>query len=297
MDPVIEAVSKVTVPLVLQRKGSSNKITCLTAYDYPTARLVDEAGIDMILVGDSLAQVVLGYPSTLPVTVDEMLHHLRAVRRAVRRALLIADLPYGSYHVNDKQAVAAGIRYLKEGGAEAVKIEGGRRRAGLVRRLVEAQIPVMAHVGLTPQSIHTFGGHRVQGKTADSAADIMADAQAVEEAGAFALVLEGIPRELAARITQQVNIPTIGIGAGPECDGQVLVFHDLIGLSFQAKPKFVRCYANVADLVRGALQDFRNDVREGRYPADSESYHWPASVRQQFEKDRMEDLIAILPCK
>jgi 3-methyl-2-oxobutanoate hydroxymethyltransferase len=297
MDPVIEAVSKITVPFVLQRKGSSEKVTCLTAYDYPTARLVDEAGIDVILVGDSLAQVVLGYESTLPVTVDEILHHLRAVRRAVRRALLVADLPYGSYHVNDEQAVAAGIRYLKEGGAEAVKIEGGRQRAGVVRRLVEAQIPVVAHLGLTPQSIHPFGGYQVQGKTASSAADILADAQAVEDAGAFAVVLEGIPRELAARITRRLTIPTIGIGAGPDCDGQVLVLHDVVGLSFQAHPKFVRCYANVADLMRRALQDFRNDVREGRFPADSESYHWPASVRQQFEREPMDDLIPTLPCK
>jgi 3-methyl-2-oxobutanoate hydroxymethyltransferase len=297
MDPVVEAVSKITVPLVLQRKGSPDKITCLTAYDYPTALLVDEAGIDMVLVGDSLAQVVLGYESTLPVTVDEILYHLRAVRRAVRRALLIADLPYGSYHVSDEQALAVAIRYLKEGGAEAVKIEGGKQRAGLIRRFVDAQIPVVAHLGLTPQSIHTFGGHRVQGKTVDSAADIIADAQAVEDAGAFAVVLEGIPRELAARITQRLEIPTIGIGAGPDCDGQILVFHDVVGLSLQSRPKFVRSYANVADIVRGALQDFRNDVRDGRYPADSESYHWPASVRKQIEQDRMEDLIATVPCK
>jgi len=297
MDPVIEAVSKITVPVVRQRKGRPEKITCLTAYDYPTARLVDEAGIDVILVGDSLAQVVLGYESTLPVTVDEILHHLRAVRRAVRRSLLVADLPYGSYHVNDEQAVAVGVRYLKEGGAEAVKIEGGKQRAGLVRRMVEAQIPVMAHVGLTPQSVHPFGGHRVQGKTVNSAADILAGAQAVEDAGAFAVVLEGIPRELAARITRCLTIPTIGIGAGPDCDGQVLVLHDLIGLSFQTRPKFVRSYVNVADLVRGALQDFRDDVREGRYPADSESYHWPASVREQFERDRTDDLVPTLPCR
>jgi 3-methyl-2-oxobutanoate hydroxymethyltransferase len=297
MDPLIEAVSKVTVPLVLQRKPGGEKITCLTAYDYPTARLVDEAGIDMILVGDTLAEVILGCESTLPITVEEILHHLRAVRRAVRRALLIADLPYGSYHVNDEQAVAASVRYLKEGGAEAVKLEGGRQRAALIRRLVEAQIPVVGHVGLTPQSIHAFGGHRVQGKTPESAAGILADAQAVEDAGAFAVVLEGIPRELARRITQRLAIPTIGIGAGPDCDGQVLVLHDLVGLSFRSRPKFVRPYANVTDLMRGALQDFRSDVREGRYPADSESYHWPASVRERFEKGGVEDLVESLPCK
>jgi 3-methyl-2-oxobutanoate hydroxymethyltransferase len=297
MDPLSEAVSKVTVPLVLQQKRSGEKITCLTAYDYPTARLVDEAGMDVILVGDTLAEVVLGYESTLPLTVEEMLHHLRAVRRAVRRALLIADLPYGSYHLNDEQAVATSIRYVKEGGAEAVKLEGGRERAALIRRLVDAQIPVMGHVGLTPQSIHAFGGYRVQGKTAESAADVLAGAQAVQEAGAFAVVLEGIPRELARMITQRLEIPTIGIGAGPDCDGQVLVLHDLIGLSFRSRPKFVRPYGNVADFLRAAFQAFRNDVREGSYPADLESYHWPTSVREHFEKEGMEDWIASLPCR
>ena len=186
----------------------------------------------MILVGDSLAQAVLGYDSTVPVTADEMLHHLRAVRRGVRRALLIADLPYGSYHVSNEQAVATAIRFLKEGGAEAVKIEGGRKRARLVRRLLEAQIPVMGHIGLTPQSVHAIGGYRVQGRTLDSATELLADAEALEEAGAFALVLEGIPRELAAIVTRRLRIPTIGIGAGPDCDGQVLVFHDLVGLSY-----------------------------------------------------------------
>lgn len=294
MDPLSEAVSKVTAPLILQQKGRPEKITCLTAYDYPTARLIDEAGMDMILVGDSLAEVVLGYESTLPVTVEEMLHHVRAVRRAVRRALLIADLPYGSYHANDEQAVLTSIRYVKEGGAEAVKLEGGRQRAALIRRLVEAQIPVIGHVGLTPQSMNAFGGYRVQGKTAQSAAEILADAHAVERAGAFAVVLEGIPRELARLVTERLKIPTIGIGAGPDCDGQVLVLHDLIGLSFTAKPKFVRPYCNVAELLRGAFQEFQNDVREGRYPADSEAYHWSASVRERFEG--REDSIVSLPC-
>ena len=297
MDPLVEAVSKITVPLVLERKPRGEKITCLTAYDYPTARLVDEAGIDLILVGDTLAEVVLGCESTLPVTVNEMLHHLRAVRRGVRRGLLIADLPYGSYHVNDEQAVIASIRYVKEGGAEAVKLEGGRQRAVLIRRLVEAQVPVIGHVGLTPQSLHALGGHRVQGKTEESATDIVADAEAVEDAGAFAVVLEGIPRELAKRITQRLRIPTIGIGAGPDCDGQVLVLHDLIGLSFRRPPKFVRPYANVGDLIRGAIRDFCSDVRDGRYPADSESYHWPVSLRERFEQRHAEGLIPTLPCK
>jgi 3-methyl-2-oxobutanoate hydroxymethyltransferase len=286
MDPKPEAVSKMTVPLILERKLRGEKITCLTAYDYPTARLVDEAGIDMILVGDSLAEVVLGYDSTLPVTVDEMLHHLRAVRRAVRGALLVVDLPYGSYHLGEEQALETSIRFVKEGGAEAVKLEGGKKRALSIRRLVEAEIPVMGHVGLTPQSVHSFGGRRVQGRTLDSASALLADAQAVEDAGAFALVLEGMPRELAALITRRLRIPTIGIGAGPECDGQVLVIHDLLGLSFPPQPKFVRPYASLREVTVDALTRYRDDVLAGRYPDDRESYHWPASLRGQFEKVR-----------
>ncbi len=285
MDPHYEAVSKITVPLILDRKLRGEKITCLTAYDYPTARLVDEAGIDMILVGDSLAQVVLGYDSTIPVTLEEMLHHLRAVRRATRRALLIVDLPYGTYHVGEEETLRASIRCLKEGGAEAVKIEGGKKRAALIRRLVEAEIPVMGHIGLTPQSVHSFGGYRVQGRTLESALELLADAQAVEDAGAFALVLEGIPRELATLITGRLRIPTVGIGAGPDCDGQVLVVHDLLGLSFSPRAKFVRSYADLAAVLRDAFARFRDDVLAGRYPADAESYHWSASLREQFEKE------------
>ena len=287
MDLNSEAVSKITVPHILDRKLRSEKITCLTAYDYPTARLVDDAGIDIILVGDSLAQVVLGYDSTLPVTVDEMLHHLRAARRATRRALLVVDLPYGAYHLGETEALRASVRFVKEGGAEAVKLEGGRKRSAIIRRLVEAEIPVMGHIGLTPQSVHAMGGYRVQGKSFESATDLVADAQAVEDAGAFALVLEGIPRELAAIITERLRIPTIGIGAGPGCDGQVLVLHDLVGLSFQPPAKFVRPYANLAGTLREALARFRDDVHSGRYPDDRESYHWPASLREQFEKVRI----------
>ncbi len=287
MDPKFEAVSKITVPLILDRKLRGEKITCLTAYDYPTARLVDEAGIDMILVGDSLAQVVLGYDSTIPVTVDEMLHHLRAVRRATQHALLIADLPYGAYHLGEEQALQTSVRYLKEGGAEAVKIEGGKKRSVLIRRLVDAEIPVMGHIGLTPQSIHALGGYRVQGKTLESAGELLADAQAIEETGAFSLVLEGIPRELAAIITKRLRIPTIGIGAGPDCDGQVLVVHDLIGLGSQPSAKFVRPYAHLADTLRDAFARFRDDVLQGRYPDDQESYHWPASLREQFGKESL----------
>lgn len=288
MDPVSEAVSKITVPLLLQMKMHGEKIASLTAYDYPTARLVDEAGIHVILVGDTLAEVVLGYDSTLPVTVDEILHHLRAVRRATKRALLVADLPFGSYHINDEEAVAASVRYIKEGGAEAVKLEGGRKRAGLIRRLVEAEIPVMGHIGLTPQSIHSLGGHRVQGKTTKSAEDLLADAQAVEDAGAFALVLEGIPRELAGLITNRLRIPAIGIGAGPDCDGQVLVVNDLLGITPEPRPKFVRPYAALRETMLAAFARYRQDVADGGFPADGESYHWPSLVKEQFESRAVE---------
>jgi 3-methyl-2-oxobutanoate hydroxymethyltransferase len=286
MDHNTEAVSKVTVPWILERKLRGEKIACLTAYDYPTARLVDEAGIELILVGDSLGQVVLGYNSTLPVTVEEILHHLRAVRRATRRALLIADLPYGAYHVSDEKALEVAIRYVKEGGAEGVKIEGGRKRAALIRRMVGAEIPVMAHVGLTPQSLHAMGGYKVQGKTLESATELLADAEALEEAGAFAIVLEGLPRELAAIVTRRLRIPTIGIGAGPDCDGQILVFHDLAGLSFLPRAKFVRPYADTASNLRQALAHFREDILGGLFPGESESYHWPASLGEQFEQSR-----------
>jgi 3-methyl-2-oxobutanoate hydroxymethyltransferase len=284
MDPKPEAVSKITVPLILDRKLRGEKIACLTAYDYPTARLVDAAGIDMILVGDSLAQVVLGYDSTIPVTIDEMLHHVRAVRRATRRALLIADLPYGAYHLSEEDGLRAGIRFLKEGGAEAVKVEGGRKRFSLIRRMIDAEIPVMGHIGLTPQSLHAMGGYRVQGQTLESIQDLLADAQAVEDAGAFSIVLEGIPRELAAILTRRLRIPTVGIGAGPDCDGQVLVAHDLLGLSFHPPAKFVRQYADLVGTLQDAFTRFRDDVLAGRYPHDRESYHWSANLREQFEK-------------
>ncbi len=280
-----EAVSKVTIPWILDRKLQGEKIACLTAYDYPTARLVDEAGVDLILVGDSLGQVVLGYESTIPVTADEILHHLRAARRGAKRALVVADLPYGSYHVGRDEALRVAVRFLKEGGAEAVKLEGGRKRAALIRRLVHEEIPVMGHIGLTPQSVNALGGHRVQGKTLESAGELLSDAQAIEDAGAFALVLEGIPRELAAIITRRLRIPTIGIGAGPDCDGQILVLHDVIGLTFGHAAKFVRPYAHAREVLQAAFESYREDVARGRYPSDQESYHWPASLREHFEKE------------
>jgi 3-methyl-2-oxobutanoate hydroxymethyltransferase len=276
---------KITVPSILERKSAvslqnstAGKISCLTAYDYPTARLLDEAGVDVLLVGDSLAMVVLGYESTLPVTMEEMLMCTRAVRRGTKRALLVADMPYGSYHAEPAEAVRNAIRFVKEAGAEAVKIEGGERRLDLISRIVEAEIPVMGHIGLTPQSVNAFGGFRVQGKTTEAGDQILRDARAVEAAGAFAIVLESIPRELAARITAELRIPTIGIGAGPDCDGQILVINDLVGLSFGHQPKFARHYADAGAVISSAAADYCRDVRQGSFPSDDESYH--ASVRQ-----------------
>jgi 3-methyl-2-oxobutanoate hydroxymethyltransferase len=271
---------KITVPSILERKsgGSSQnsaaaKITCLTAYDYPTARLLDESGVDVLLVGDSLGMVALGYDSTLPVTMEEMLHCTRSARRGTRHALLVADMPYGSYHDDPAAAVRNAVRFVKEAGAEAVKVEGGERRMDLISRIVDAEIPVMGHIGLTPQSVNAFGGFRVQGKTEEAGEQILRDARAVEAAGAFSIVLESIPRELAARITAELKIPTIGIGAGPDCDGQVLVIHDLVGLSFGHKTKFARQYANVGEIISHAAADYCRDVQRGSFPSDDESYH------------------------
>jgi 3-methyl-2-oxobutanoate hydroxymethyltransferase len=280
---------RVTVPDIQRRKvrdvsGSFHtpqKITCLTAYDYPTARLLDEAGVEILLVGDSLGMVVLGYDTTLPVTLEEMAHHTRAVARGARRALVVADMPYGSFHVSAEETVRNALRLVKESGAAAVKLEGGERRMELIARLVEAEIPVMAHIGLTPQSFHALGGFKVRGKTAEAAEELFRDARAVEAAGAFSVVLESIPRERAARITRELRIPTIGIGAGPECDGQVLVFHDFAGLSFGRAPKFARRYAELGEIISQAARQFCEDVRGGQFPADAESYHLPAEMREQ----------------
>jgi 3-methyl-2-oxobutanoate hydroxymethyltransferase len=263
------------------KQDSKNKITCLTAYDYPTARLLDDAGVDILLVGDSLGMTVLGYDSTLPVTMDEMIHHTRAVRRATRHALVVADMPYGSFHVSLDDSVRNAVRLVKEGGAEAVKVEGGERRIELIARLVEAEIPVMGHVGLTPQSFNATGGFHVQGKTSDAARHVERDARAVEAAGAFAVVLESMPRELAARITEKLHIPTIGIGAGPDCDGQVLVIHDLLGLGDGRRLKFVRQYANLSAEISRAVSAYCDDVRSGAFPSDAESYHSAAEMREQ----------------
>jgi 3-methyl-2-oxobutanoate hydroxymethyltransferase len=281
--PIGQPCPKISTASLHEKKLRHEPITCLTAYDYPSARLVDEAGIDVILVGDSLAQVMLGYDSTLPVTVDEMLHHIRAVRRAVKRALLVADMPYGSYHVDEKEALRNAARLVKEGGAEAVKIEGGEKRADLIRHVIDAEIPVAGHIGLTPQSVNVMGGYKVQGKSLSAIEQLMRDAVALDKAGVACLYLEGIPREVAAMITAEVETPTIGIGAGPECDGQVLVFHDLLGLTFGPPAKFVRRYADVAAVITGAVQAYREDVLAGRYPSDGESYHLPRETQAALE--------------
>lgn len=279
---------KITVPDLLQRKSKgagflskSQKITCLTAYDYPTARLLDEAGVDLILVGDSLSMVVLGHESTLPVTLEDMLHHTRAVRRGVRRALVVSDMPFGSYHTDTAESLRNAVRFVKEAGAEAVKVEGGERRLELIARLTEAEIPVMGHVGLTPQSVNALGGYRVQGKTRDAAEHLIRDARAVEAAGAFAIVLEAVPRELAAQITRELRIPTIGIGAGPDCDGQILVLHDTLGLTFHPVPKFARQYADVGRIISDAVREYCEDVRTGTFPSDAESYHAGRTLKEE----------------
>ena len=274
---------KVTTATLLEKKQQRQIITCLTAYDYPTARLVDEAGIDIILVGDSAAMVVLGYDNTLPVTMDEMVHHTRAVRRGTKRAFLVADMPYASYHVTQEEALANAARFVKEAGAEAVKVEGGQKRVRLIERLIDAEIPVMAHIGLTPQSLHMMGGYKVQGKSLKAVEQLMQDAVALDRAGVCSMVLEGVPRELAAMITAEVSCPTIGIGAGPDCDGQVLVLHDMLGLTFGPPAKFVRRYADIGGAISAAVADFKKDVEAGAYPSDSESYHLPKDTKATLD--------------
>ena len=283
LTPIGEPRQKITVASLREKKAHREPITCLTAYDYATARLVDEAAIDVILVGDSLAQTMLGYENTLTVTVDEMLHHMRAVRRGVKHAFLIADMPFGSFHVTEDEALRNAARFVKEGGAEAVKMEGGAKRADLIRRVIDAEIPVAGHIGLTPQSVNVMGGYKVQGKSLQAIEQLMRDAVALDRAGVGCLYLEGIPREVAAMITAEVATPTIGIGAGPECDGQVLVIHDILNLTFGPPAKFVRRYGDAAALISDAVQAFRADVLSHQYPSDSESYHLSKEMQQVLD--------------
>ncbi len=274
---------KITTATIRENKIHHQPITCLTAYDYATARLVDEAGIEVVLVGDSLAMTMLGYENTLSVTVDEMLHHVKAVRRGVKNALLIADMPYGAYQVDSSEAVRNAMRFVKEGGAEAVKMEGGERRVDAIRRVIDAEIPVAGHIGLTPQSINVMGGYKVQGKTLSAIEQLMRDAVALDHAGVACIYLEGIPREVAAMITAEIEAPTIGIGAGPDCDGQVLVFHDLVNLTFGHAAKFVRRYGDAAALITQALLAFKADVVSQQFPNDGESYHLPKETQAALE--------------
>lgn len=279
---------KVYVPALRAAKEKGEKLVCLTAYDYPTSRIVDEAGVDMILVGDSMGNVIHGYGNTIPVSLEEILSATKAVKRGANRALIIADMPYGSYHTGDNRAVRNALKLMKYGGAEAIKLEGGRNRVDLVKRLVDEEIPVMAHIGLTPQSVHKLGGYRVQGKTAEAAKILIEDAKMLEDAGAFAVVLELVPREVAKIVTEELTISTIGIGAGSECDAQVLVLHDLIGFTFGRQPRFVRQYANVSGVITDAISKWMDDVRSGEYPAEAESYGLPEDVK-------LEDVKAAIP--
>ena len=274
--------AKVTVPEILRRKREKKKISMLTAYDYPFAKIFDEAGIDVLLVGDTLGMVVQGLDTTLPVTVDEVIYHLKMVSRARARALVVGDLPFLSYQVSIEDALRNAGRMVKEGGAEAVKLEGGIHMADTIRALSVVDIPVMGHIGLTPQSVHRMGGHKVQGKKHGRAAGdrerLFEDAAAVEEAGAFAIVLEGIPLDLAAEITERASIPTIGIGAGVHCDGQVLVMHDLLGLFDRFAPKFSKRYVDLRSIVLGAVREYVDEVAVGAFPTDEHSYHSPTVV-------------------
>ncbi len=263
---------KITIPDILKKKAEGRKITMLTAYDYPTAQIVDEAGIDIVLVGDSLGMVVQGIESTLPVTMDEMIYHTRMVVRAARTALVVGDMPFLSYQADRAEAVRNAGRFLKEAGAEAVKLEGGVAVAETIRAIVAAGIPVMGHIGLTPQSVHALGGYKVQGRDEAAREKILADARAVQDSGAFSVVLEAVPSSLAQEIGKMLSIPTIGIGAGPHCDGQVLVLHDLLGLFDRFTPKFVKRYAALKDEALRAVREYKQEVESGAFPTEEQSF-------------------------
>ena len=280
---------RITIDRVKQMKQAGEKIVMLTAYDYPTARLVDQAGVPLILVGDSLGMVVLGYDSTVPVTMEDMLHHIKAVVRGSQHALVVGDLPFMSYQVSVETALVNAGRLLQEGGCQAVKLEGGERSAATVRALVESGIPVMGHIGLTPQSVNQLSGYRVQGKTPRAAVQLINDARALADAGAFAIVLESIPAVLAKVITEKVEAPTIGIGAGPFCDGQVQVLHDMLGLNPDFAPRHAKRYANLAETVTAAVTRYAAEVRSGVFPSAKESYGMdrPASLPPEPEAESL----------
>lgn len=278
------STAKMTAPAVRARKVAygAEPLVMVTAYDAPGARIADEAGVDLILVGDSLAMVVLGYDDTLQVTVEDMAHHTAAVARAKPRAMIVGDLPWMSYHVSTEDTVRNAATLIRAG-AQCVKLEGGRKRLPMIEAIVAAEIPVMGHLGLTPQSVHAMGGFKVQGKEQEAALQLVAEAKALAHAGCFAIVLEGVPDVVAAMVTDAVDVPTIGIGAGGRCDGQVLVFHDLLGIEDRVAPKFVRRYASLKDDAVAAMTAFADDVRSGRFPSDDESYHVSAEVAETLE--------------
>jgi 3-methyl-2-oxobutanoate hydroxymethyltransferase len=259
---------RITINQIKEMKARAEKIVMLTAYDYSTARLVDEAGIPLILVGDSLGMVVLGYESTIPVTMEEMLHHTKAVVRGTKQAMVIGDMPFMTYHVSVEDALRNAARFIQEAGAQAVKLEGGVTVAEKVKRIVECGIPVMGHIGLTPQSIHQFGGFKMQGKTPEAAANLLEDAKVLEQAGAFAIVLETIPGNLARLITDKTAVPTIGIGAGPDCDGQVQVINDILGSFSDFVPKHAKQYVKLTDIISKAVSQYRDEVKAGKFPAE-----------------------------
>ena len=274
----------VTIHNIKDMKKRGEKIAMLTAYDYPTARMIDEAGVPLILVGDSLGNVVLGYDSTIPVTMDDMIHHTRAVSRGVKNAMVIGDMPFMTYHVSVEDALRNAARFLQEGGAQAVKVEGGVNVADKVKRLVSCGIPVMSHIGLTPQSIHQLGGFKAQGKTLEAAKALLRDALALEEAGAFAIVLETIPAPLSALISRRIDIPTIGIGAGPDCDGQVQVISDMLGLFTDFVPKHAKQYARVASIMSAAISDYVKEVKVNAFPGDSRSPSMDESIINKIDE-------------
>jgi len=278
---------RMTIPALQSKKANKEKITALTAYDFPIARIVDDAGIDLVLVGDSLGMVVLGYDNTIPVTMDEMIHHTKPVVRAVKRALVIGDMPYFSFHLSTEETVFNASRFIKEAGAQGVKIEGAsKKRLKLIESLVEAEIPVMGHVGLTPQSIHHIGQFKVKGSEKGEARKVIQDAVNLEKAGVFAVILECIPMEVAGIITEKLKVPTIGIGAGPRCDGQILVFHDLVGYSSGYLPKFVKKYADLHGIISQAVGKYKEDVQKGVFPDDEHSYHLKPEAARLLKKIR-----------
>jgi len=274
---------RITINQIKDMKQKGEKITMLTAYDYSTAKIVDEVGIPMILVGDSLGMVVLGYESTIPVTIEEMLHHTKAVVRGTKQTMVIGDMPFMTYHISVDDALKNAARFIQEAGAQAIKLEGGVTVAEKVRRIVECGIPVMGHIGLTPQSIHQFGGFKVQGRTPEAATRLVKDAQALEEAGAFSIVLETVPAPLATLITQKVGIPTIGIGAGIGCDGQVQVINDILGSFTDFVPKHAKQYTKLTDIIRAAVTEYNNEVKAGSFPTDKQSFSMDESILAELK--------------